>query len=58
MIQDMMSGGASVEETLDLWASELRSAKERIAPLFTQKRVAASACAFLDPLFRPASSGV
>jgi len=30
MIQDMMSGGASVEETLDLWASGLRSAKERI----------------------------
>lgn len=36
MIQDMMSGGASVEDALDLWASGLRSAKERIAPLFTQ----------------------
>ncbi len=50
MIQDMMSGGASVEKTLDLWASGLRSAKERIVPLFTQKRVASSACAFLDVL--------
>ncbi|MFT9253146.1 MAG: IS701 family transposase [Acetobacter okinawensis] len=50
MIQDMTSGGASVEETLYLWASGLRSAKERIVPLFTQKRVAASACAFLDVL--------
>lgn len=46
----MMSGGAPVEDTLDLWASGLRSAKDRIAPLFTQKRVAASACAFLDVL--------
>lgn len=45
-----MSGGASVEDTLDLWASGLRAVKERIAPLFTQKRVAASACAFLDVL--------
>jgi hypothetical protein len=50
LIQDMRSGGASVEETLDLWASGLRSAKERIASLFTQKRVAASACPFLDVL--------
>jgi SRSO17 transposase len=33
-----------------LWASGLRAVKERIAPLFTQKRVAASACAFLDVL--------
>ncbi len=45
-----MSGGASIEETLELWASGLRAAKERIVPLFTQKRVAASACAFLDVL--------
>ncbi|MBB3885031.1 SRSO17 transposase [Acetobacter oeni] len=46
----MMSGGASVEETLELWASGLRAARERIAPLFTQKRVVDSACAFLDIL--------
>ena len=50
MIQDMVSGRASVEETLELWARPLRSARERMAPLFTQKRVAASACAFLDVL--------
>ncbi len=28
-----MSGGASVEETLELWASSLRGIKERIRPL-------------------------
>ncbi|KXV54778.1 transposase, partial [Gluconobacter thailandicus] len=50
MIQDMMSGGASAEETLELWARSLRSAKDRMAPLFTQKRVVDSACAFLDIL--------
>lgn len=49
-MQDMMNCGASVEETLELWASGLRSVKERMVPLFTQKRVAASACAFLDVL--------
>ncbi|NLG91374.1 MAG: IS701 family transposase, partial [Acetobacter sp.] len=50
MIQDMMSGGTSVEETLELWARSLRSAKDRMAPLFTQKRGVDSACAFLDVL--------
>lgn len=45
-----MTGGASVEETLELWGRSLRSAKERIVPLFTQKRVADSACSFLDRL--------
>ncbi|OUI97575.1 transposase, partial [Acetobacter orientalis] len=45
-----MTGGASVEETLELWVRSLRSAKERIVPLFTQKRVADSACSFLDVL--------
>ncbi|EGG78940.1 transposase [Gluconacetobacter sp. SXCC-1] len=48
MIQDFMNGGASVEETLELSTSGLRAAKERIEPLFTHKRVAASAYAFLD----------
>ncbi len=54
-----MSGGASVEETLGLWASGLRSARERITPLFTQKRVAASACACLDVLigYEPRKTG-
>jgi SRSO17 transposase len=50
MIRTMMSGGASVEETLELWASSLRGIKERIRPLFTQERVAASAARFLDVL--------
>jgi SRSO17 transposase len=42
--------GASIETTLDLWASSLREAKARIRPLFTQDRVAASAGQFLDGL--------
>ena len=45
-----MSGGASVEDTLELWASSLRDVKGRIRPLFTQDRVAASAGVFLDAL--------
>ena len=40
-------GGASVEATLELWASELRTVKARMRPLFTQERVAASAGLFL-----------
>jgi hypothetical protein len=43
MIRDLMIGGASVEDTLTLWASLLREAKQRIRPLFTQERVAISA---------------
>ena len=43
-------GGASVEATLELWASELRTVKARMRPLFTQERVAASAGLFLDGL--------
>ena len=50
MIRDMMSGGASVEDTLALWASALRDGKRRIRPLFTQDRVATSAGQFLDAL--------
>ena len=42
--------GASIEATLELWASSLRDVKERMRPLFTQERVAASAGAFLDGL--------
>jgi SRSO17 transposase len=41
---------ASVETTLELWASSLRDVKARIRPLFSQKRVAASAGKFLDGL--------
>jgi SRSO17 transposase len=42
--------GATIEATLELWASSLRDVKARISPLFTQERVAASAGAFLDGL--------
>ena len=42
--------GASIEGTLELWASSLRDVKARMRPLFTQERVAASAGAFLDGL--------
>jgi SRSO17 transposase len=41
---------ASLEATLDLWASSLRDVKNRMRPLFTQDRVAASAGLFLDGL--------
>jgi SRSO17 transposase len=42
--------GASIETTLELWASSLRDAKARMRPLFTQERVAANAGLFLDGL--------
>ena len=42
--------GASIETTLELWASSLREVKGRLSPLFGQKRVAASAEQFLDGL--------
>ena len=42
--------GASIEATLELWASSLRDVKGRMRPLFTQERVAASAGLFLDGL--------
>jgi len=45
--------GASIEATLELWASSLRDVKVRIGPLFTQVRVAASAGLFLDGLLGP-----
>ncbi len=41
---------ASIEETLELWASSLREVKGRMRPLFSQERVAASANSFLDGL--------
>src|SRR5712691_758550 len=42
--------GASVEATLELWASSLRDVKAQLRPLFCQERVAASAWKFLDGL--------
>lgn len=42
--------GASIETTLELWASSLRDVKARMRGLFTQERVAASANLFLDGL--------
>lgn len=42
--------GASIETTLELWASSLRDVKARMRPLFSQDRVAGSAGAFLDGL--------
>ena len=42
-----------VEAMLELWASELREAKARLRPLFTQARVATSAAQFLDGLLGP-----
>src|SRR5690242_286172 len=42
--------GASIEETLELWAASLREVKARMRPLFTHERVAMSAGLFLDGL--------
>src|SRR3954471_3719459 len=42
--------GASIEETLELWAASLREVTARMRPLFTQERVATSAGLFLDGL--------
>jgi SRSO17 transposase len=42
--------GASIETTLELWASSLRDIKARLRALFCQERVAASAWKFLDGL--------
>src|SRR3974377_1622871 len=40
--------GASIETTLEVWASSLRDVKARIRLLFTQERVATSASLCLD----------
>src|SRR5450756_1593923 len=50
MIRRSWMTGASIETTLELWASSLREVKGRMRPLFTQERVATSAGSFLDGL--------
>ena len=45
--------GASVEDTLELWAATLRATKARVRPLFAHSSVADSATAFLDGLLGP-----
>lgn len=45
--------GASIETTLELWASALREVKTRMRPLFLQERMACSANLFLDGLLGP-----
>src|SRR3954464_15874405 len=53
MIRRSWMASGSVEGTLELWASALRDAKERIRPLFLQERMAQSASLFLDALLGP-----
>jgi SRSO17 transposase len=43
-------GFASVETTLELWASSLRDVKKRMRPLFAQGRTAMNVGVFLDGL--------
>jgi SRSO17 transposase len=50
MIQKSRLGYASVEVTLELWASSLRDVKARMRPLFAQERTAVNAGLFLDGL--------
>jgi SRSO17 transposase len=50
LLRGELVSGASIEATLELWASSLRAVKSRIRPLFTQDRVAASVSQFLDGL--------
>ena len=44
---------ASIEQTLDLWSTELSAVKARIQSLFSHASVVASAAAFLDGLLGP-----
>src|ERR1700712_247183 len=50
MIRRSWMAGASIEATLELWASGLRDVKARVRSLFQQERMAASAGLFLDGL--------
>ena len=42
--------GASIEATLELWASSLREVKSRMRPLFAQERAVLNAGLFIDGL--------
>ncbi|MGH8473196.1 MAG: IS701 family transposase, partial [Gammaproteobacteria bacterium] len=50
MIRRSWMTGASIEATLELWASSLRDVKGRMRPLFRQERVAVSAERFVNGL--------
>src|SRR3977135_3894260 len=50
MIRRSWMMGASIETTLELWASSLREVKKRIRPLFAQERAALNAGLFVDGL--------
>jgi SRSO17 transposase len=50
MIRKSWTGFASIETTLELWASSLRDVKRRMLPLFAQERSAVNAGLFLDGL--------
>src|SRR3982750_4339600 len=53
MVRRSWMAGGSVEATRELWASSLRTIKERIRPVFRQDRTAAAAGLFLDALLGP-----
>src|SRR5881409_419233 len=53
MVRRSWMTGGSVEATLELWASSLRTVKERIRPVFRQDRTAAANRLFLDALLGP-----
>src|SRR3954471_4325327 len=53
MVRRSWMTGGSVEATLELWASSLRTIKERIRPVFRQDRTDAAAGLFLAALLRP-----
>src|SRR4029434_10452508 len=50
MIRRSWMTGASIEATLELWASSLREVKKRIRPLFRQERASLNAGLFVEGL--------
>jgi SRSO17 transposase len=45
--------GVAIDELLGLWSAELRNAKDRLRPLFSQTSTAESAAQFVDGLLGP-----